>query len=64
MTDTLSLPDAAHRLSLTHGQIYALMLRGKFPAERRGARWYVSREAIEKMAAERDTEPQPQPQPA
>ena len=56
--DMIRLSDAAWQLNLSHTQAYRLALRGDLPATRHGGRWFVDRKAVERMAAERDTEPQ------
>ena len=60
MTDVITLPQAAHLLGKSHYQTYRLCLRRDLPAEQRADnRWYVDREAVERMAAtERDPAPQ------
>ena len=57
MTDCISLVDAAVRLKVGYTQIWRLALKGEIPAEKRGPRWFVSRAAVERMAAARDLEP-------
>ena len=56
-TDTITLPEAALKLGVSHGSAYTMMLRGELPGVKAGHRWVVSKEAVERMAAERDPEP-------
>jgi hypothetical protein len=51
----IPLSEAAARLNLTRAKAYDDLLLGKFgPPERRRGRWFVSPEAVERLAAERD----------
>lgn len=48
------LPIVAQRLGLSWHAAYAKVLRGELPATKRGARWMVDGEAVDKLLAMRD----------
>lgn len=61
MTDRIALVEAAWRMGVGYTTAHRLVLCGDLPATRRGKRWFVSREAVERLVAERETESQPLP---
>ena len=48
----IPLPDAAYRLALTWSQAYGMVLSRKLAAEKRGNRWYVAVEDVERVREE------------
>ena len=47
MSEVIPLSEAARRLRIPYYQAHKLLLTGQLePAERRGAHWYVSAEAV------------------
>lgn len=52
-TTMIPLPDAAYRLALTWSQAYGMVLSRKLAAEKRGNRWYVAAEDVERVKRER-----------
>jgi hypothetical protein len=56
LSASVSLPAAALRLGLTYQETWNAVLRGTLPGEKRGTRWYVDGDAVERLAQERRTE--------
>ena len=51
----VTLPMAAFRLELSYMQVYRMVLAGKLRGERRGSRWYVRSDDVERLKrCERD----------
>ena len=52
--DTITLPEAAFKLNMSHGAAYTMLLNGTLPGIKTGHRWFVSKAAVERLAAERE----------
>jgi hypothetical protein len=44
----VTLPEAAFRLGVAWGRMYAMVLRRELDAKKVGARWYVASDAVER----------------
>ena len=51
----IPLPDAAYRLAVTWSQAWGMVLTRKLAAEKRGNRWYVSVEDVERARSETES---------
>ncbi len=56
MTETISLPEAALQLGWSYQETYKSCLRGDLATEKIGKHWAVSRKAVERLKAERNSQ--------
>lgn len=53
MTDTLGLAEAAMQLKIPYQDAHRLLLVGRLSGQKRGGRWFVSRDSLAQLMAER-----------
>lgn len=49
LSPLVGLPEVCVALRLPYPRVYGLLLRGVIPAERRGSRWFVRREDLDRL---------------